>query len=312
MAENPIPLSEMIKINDQNVSDVDGISDLLQDAPFLAAMYAQPASNGTQHKYLKETRAPVVGFRAANDGIEHDSSEDTLVTIALAILDASHHHDQELVNQYKFGPDAFMAREGNRHLQAGFFVTEQQLFYGQAAGAANGFTGLADATTIDALADEMVVNGGGSTALSSVFLVRSVPADTDFTVIMGNDGNITMGNVYQQMMSGSVTGLFNALVQPIAAYLGAQIGSIYSVGRICNLDDGSNSLDDALISDAIAKFPAGRQPTHLAMNRRSRQQLQASRTATTTTGAPAPFPMESFGVPIVTTDGIINDETALA
>jgi hypothetical protein len=311
MAENPIPLSEMIKINDQNVSDVDGISDLLQDAPFLAAMYAQPASNGTQHKYLKETKAPVVGFRAANDGIEHDSSEDTLVTIELAILDASHHHDQELVNQYKKGPDAFMAREGNRHLQAGFFKTEQQLFYGQLAGAADGFTGLADAATIDALADPMVVDGGGATALSSVFVVRSVPADTDFTTVMGNDGNINLGNVYQQMMAGAVTGMFNALVQPIAAYLGAQIGSIYSVGRIANLDATTNGLDDDKIAAAISAFPSGRQPTHLAMNRRSRRQLQQSRTATNGTGAPAPFPTEAFGVPIITSDAIINAETAL-
>jgi hypothetical protein len=44
------------------------------------------------------------------------------------------------------------------------------------------------------------------------------------------------------------------------------------------------------------------------MSRRSRMQLQMSRTATTPTGAPAPYPQEAFGVPIEETDSIIDTE----
>jgi hypothetical protein len=39
MASTPLPVSELVKINDQNVADVE-ISDLLRDAPVLAAMPA--------------------------------------------------------------------------------------------------------------------------------------------------------------------------------------------------------------------------------------------------------------------------------
>ena len=310
MAQNPAPLSELIKINDQNVSDVDGISDLLQDAPLLNALVADFASNGTQHKYLKETAAPVVGFRAINDGRDQGHSEDTKVSIDLALLDCSFHVDQMYADEYRYGAEAWIARESQRALQAGFFKAEQQLIYGTGADS-DGFDGLADASTINGASDAMVVNAGGSTAVSSVYLIRSVPALTDVTLITGNDGNIGIGDTYQQMMDGSSTGIFNAYVTPVSAYLGLQIGSIYSIGRVCNIDAGSNSLTDDLLSDAISKFPAARQPTHLVMNRRSLQQLQASRTATNPTGSPAPFPQSAFNLPIVVSDAVTNSESVL-
>lgn len=311
MAQNPAPLSELIKINDQNLADIDGISDLLQDAPLLAALVADFASNGTQHKYLKETAAPVVGFRTINDGRDQGHSEDTKVSLDLSLLDCSFHVDSAYADEYRNGKEAWIARESQRALQAGFFKAEQQLIYGTGADA-NGFTGLADASTIDALADEMVVDGGGASECSSVFVIRSVDARTDVTLITGNNGNISVGATYEQMMNGATTGVFNAYVTPVQAYLGCQIGSIYSVGRIANLDASANGLTDAKISDALAKFPASRGATHLVMNRRSLQQLQASRTATNPTGAPAPFPQSAFNVPIITTDAITSSETPLA
>ena len=156
----------------------------------------------------------------------------------------------------------------------------------------------------------MVVDAGGAAALSSVYLVRSVDAMTDCTLITGNDGNISVGASYEQMMAGSSTGMFNAYVTPVQAYLGLQIGSIYSIGRIANIAV-ANPLTDDLIADALAKFPAARPATHLVMDRRSLQQLQASRTATNPTGAPAPFPSSAFNVEIVVTDAITNAETAV-
>jgi hypothetical protein len=47
------------------------------------------------------------------------------------------------------------------------------------------------------------------------------------------------------------------------------------------------------------------------MDKTSWYELQSSRTATNPTGAPAPFPTEAFGIPIVVTDSIPEDEAAL-
>lgn len=307
----PSPLSELIKLNDQRVSDVEGISDLLQDAPFFRAIVADEASNGTTHKYLKETGAPTVGFRAINDGRVHDNSEDTIVSIDLKILDASFHVDKRIADEYeKGGPDAWIQRELQRHIRAAFAQGEQQVIYGS-GNDADGFTGLADASTIDDLNDPMVVNAGGSSNLSSVYAVRSVGDMTDFLLVMGLGGRIDVPAYFMQLMDGSVTGKFPAYVQPADALLGVQVGSAYSVGRIANIDDGSNTLDDSLMSQLLSKAPATRPFTHLLMNRRSHQQLQASRTATNPTGQPAPFPTESFGIPIVVSDQVSSAETAL-
>ncbi|HEY4260382.1 MAG TPA: hypothetical protein VGM98_09485, partial [Schlesneria sp.] len=88
MADTFASLADIVKLNDMNRSDID-VTDLLQDAPFLAALAAAEASNGTNHSYLKETGAPVVGFRAPNAGRFNSTDADTNVQIALQILDGS-------------------------------------------------------------------------------------------------------------------------------------------------------------------------------------------------------------------------------
>lgn len=313
MAHDPAALADLVKVNDMNISEAD-VSDLLQGAPFISALAAETASNGTDHKYLKETGAPVVGFRSVNDGRDHDSSEDTLVTINLKILDATFHVDRAVADSYtKGGADGWIAREARRHLRAAFAKGEKQLIYGTDDDS-DGFTGLADASTIDAVADAMVVNAGGSTAdtQTSVFAIRSVPEGNDCTLIVGQDGNLEIGDRYEQLMQGA-TGHFPTYVTPIYAWMGLQIGSAYSVGRIANIhpSDANAQLDDDKISDLLSLFPADRPATHLVMNRSARKMLQQSRTATNTTGAPAPFPMESFDVPIITTDQIVSTEAVL-
>lgn len=311
MANVYTSLTNLVTMNDMNLADLD-VTDLLDDAPFLAALAAEVASNGTEHKYLKETGAPVVGFRAANDGRENKASSDTLVTITLKILDASFACDKALADAYRRGPEAYLAREGRRHLKAAFFHAEKQLILGT-GNDSSGFTGLVNASTIDAVADTMVVNAGGDTADSctTVFAIRTNDAGTDCTLITGNDGNIVMGDSVVTRLAGSSTGFYPGYFTPISGWLGLQIGSAYSVGRIANLDF-DHTLDDDMISNLLSKFPAGRQPNLLVMNRTARKWLQQSRTATNATGAPAPFPTEAFGVPIVVTDAITDTIAVLS
>lgn len=313
MANVYTSLADLVKINDMNLADLD-VSDLLQDAPLFAALAADVASNGTEHKYLKETGAPVVGFRAANDGRENKASADTLVTITLKILDASFAVDKALADAYHKGVEAYIAREGLRHLKAAFAAAEAQLISGTGSDA-NGFVGLCDAATINAHTDAMVYDATGSTADtgSSVIAIRTNDDGNDCTLITGNDGNIVMGDSVVTRLTGSATGFYPGYFTPISGWLGLQIGSAYSVGRICNLTaQAGKTLTDDMISELLALFPASRQPNLLVMSRRSRKQLQQSRTATNATGAPAPIPIEAFGVPIIATDGMPNTQAILA
>ena len=312
MADSLLGLSDLLVINDQNLADLE-VSDLLDDAPLLAALAAETASNGTLHSYVKETAAPVVGFRAANTGRDLSHSTDTAVTITLKILDASFQIDKALADAYmKGGPAGLIARELKRHLKAAFAAAELQIVNGVGADA-GGFVGLTGASTIDALADGMVYNATGATALSSVYLIRTTPEGNDVTLIAGNDGQLNVGETVEQLVKDGDGKSYPAYTTSVLGWLGLQIGSAQSVGRIANVGAAAGkTLTDAMLGEALSLFPSSRQPNLIVMNRRSRKQLQLSRTATNATGAPAPRPTEYEGIPILTSEAVLNTETAVA
>ena len=302
MADDYMALADLTIINDNNVADID-VRDLFDKAPLVAALNAVTASNGTVHKYFKTTGAPVVGFRSANDGREHDSAIRTAVTIDLKIFDCSFTVDSAIARSYKGGAEALLRMEAIESLRAGFFMLEKQILNGTEGA---GFEGLAQ--TYNTAAE--CINATGTTALSSVYLLRS--GINDVSIVAGNSGQLTIGESVLQRVPGA-TGHFMAYVTEIMALYGLQIGSQdKSAMRICNLDATTKGLTDALLYDAIAKFEAGSPPTHIVMNRRSAQQLRKSRTATNATGAPAPIPTDLEGIPIIITDAIGNAETAVS
>lgn len=295
-----------------DLADIE-VSDLLKASPFISTLMMEPSSNGTTHKYVKETGAPVVGFRAENVGREMDSSDDTLVSIDLKILDFSWQVDVAVANAWRKGREHYIAREGKRHLAQALLTFERQVINGivgasdsaGASGSAAGFTGFRDAATINQTGDAMVVNAAGSTAdtASSVYAVR-LAEDGVTGVYKGDSDPFSLEEtmIVPSISSGALK--FPTYYTAGCGWLGLQVGSAYDIGRIVNLMASTQVLTDDMIADLLSKFPVGRKPTHLLMGRRSWKQLQDSRTATTTTGAPAPFPQDSFGVPIIVTDAI--------
>src|SRR3954471_23886657 len=106
------------------------VSNLLKASPLIEALFMEPSSNGTTHKYPVETGAPVVGFRAENAGRDMDSSDDTITTISLKILDFTWQVDQAVANAWRKGREKYVAREGMRSLAAAFMAFEKQVING--------------------------------------------------------------------------------------------------------------------------------------------------------------------------------------
>lgn len=311
MAESYNTLNGLIQFNDKNLADLQ-ITDLLDDAPLLAVLHAQVASNGTQHKYLKQTTASSAAFRAALDGATKTASADTLVTDILKIIDGSFDTDVALANSYKGGKDAWLQLELGRTMRQIMATMEKQIFYGTGADA-NGFAGLVDDGQLDALNDPMVVTAGGSNASTqtSCFILRHGQNDVSF--ILGNNGQFVVEEeptVIQK--AGSASGTFPAYYVPVTGYGGFQIGSAYSAARIANIEcndlTSTSAFTDDHIYAALSKFPAGRQPNVIVMNRNALRLLRQSRTSTNATGAPAPRPIDVEGIPIVVTDQILSTE----
>ncbi len=305
-------LAHLVANNDKNLDPM-YVSDLLQGAPFLRALTAKIASNGTLHKYLKTTAAAGAGFRDIGVGRDHSTFTQTLVTMTLYLLDASFHVDKAYADNYKAGMQACMEMHGMEALKAAFALAEAQLINGTAKDA-GGYLGLRQCTAIDAVADTMVVNAGSAAANATTSVYAVVTGETDVALVAGTNpaGEIlSVGEMITQMMPDSNGKFYPAYVSPIMAYLGLQVGGAFSIGRIANIGAAANKLTDALLAQLLAKFPVDKTPSMFVMNRQSLFQLQASRTATSATGQPAPIPAEAFNVPIVVSEGVVTNEPVL-
>jgi len=306
MADDYYTSAQLIQFNESDLEF--DVSDVLNDAPVLAALSAFSVP-GTQLKYMKKTADPSVGFRALNDGVDNDVATYSQVSVDLAIADASFNIDIAAAEGYRLGAAAFIALQMRNHMQAMMAKIEDELINGD--NGSNGFASLSD--ELDAVADTTVISAGGTTADtgSSVYLIRSGFNDTQ--VAWGNEGVIEAKDTTIVRTSGSSAGTYPSYYTAVTGYCGLIYGSSYSAGRIANItEDSGKGLTDALIAEALSKFPAGRGPNMLAMNRRSLFQLQNSRTATNATGAPAPYPAEAFGVPIIVTDQISSTEALIS
>lgn len=316
MPDSLLTLADIAKINDVSVRDM-GATDIFNRAPFISIIAVQPASHGTEHKYVKESAAPTVGFRAVNTGRDRSKSGDTSVTETLKYLDCAFHVDKAIATSNPRGVDYVMAREGRRHLRAGFAAAERQIFDGTGSDA-GGYAGLRDNAGLNQLADAQVINGGFTTAAqpkNDVWLIR-VDMDTDCCLLIGNDGELKIDPYYEQSVADGSARQFQAFVQDCSAWLGFQIASAKSVARICNLNANAgataNILTDSLLEQAFELFPSEAPPTHIVTHRRMVSQLKRSRTATRADGQAAPRPDNYEGVPIVTTDNLTTYTTAIA
>jgi hypothetical protein len=303
-------LADLLTINQAGVREL-GCSDVVNDAPFFAALSADVASNGTLHTYMKEVGAPVIGFRTPNAGTDESFSSDVNVQVALTILAASFSVDYSLANAYtKGGAAAWLEREGLRHLRASFASAESQCFYG--SGANNGFTGFANVATMNALTAQMVTNAGGafSEGLTSVYFVRSGEADVQ--VITGNNGNIQKGDTTVIRALDGNGKQFPKYYTPMEGWITLQQGSTYSVARLANVGTAAGkTLSDRMLGKTLDMFPANRQPNMIVMNKRSRGQLRDSRTAVNPTGMEVQNPTEYQGIPIIVTEQLTITEPAV-
>ncbi|MEY2656133.1 MAG: hypothetical protein RLZZ524_3161 [Pseudomonadota bacterium] len=300
-------LAGLLALNDRRLSEAEG-SDVLNAAPFVLVAHAQPASNGgTQHMFNRVLTAPGVGFRGVSEGITNAAGTFEDVTLNCALLDGSFSRDKALALAYRKGAVAYMDKEATMSLREAFFKMECAIFRSNIN---KQFTGLPGSGFFDATGDGQVINAAGNGG-RSVWLLRC--AEDGISIVAGNEGRVDMATedaTIQALDSSSRP--YTALHRSILGWFGLQIGSKYDAARVANLDGTTgHTLTDGLLAQALAKFPAARQPTHIVMSRTSHSELQQSRTATNPTGAPAPFPTEAFGFPIVVTDAIPEDEAAL-
>lgn len=305
MADYTNTMAGMLALNDRNLSPAEA-SSILNRAPVIAALYAQKASQGgTTHKFTRWATAPGVGFRLVNEGITNGTGTFDIVTLTCALLDGTVQRDKAVY--LAMGGASYFDKEGNRSLAEALFKMESAFFQSQIN---KQFTGLPGNAFFDQItADSQVVNAGGSGG-SSVWLLRS--AEDGISTILGQDGKVDVGPDVEVALRDSSSRSYPGMQRSILGWATLQVGCQYDAARICNLDGTANhTLTDALIMEAYMKAKAGAPFNMIAMNRTSLKELWASRTAVNPTGKEADMPVSWQGIPIIVTDAIPSNESAI-
>lgn len=310
MADDFAAVADLVA-NTLDISSAE-VTDLLEEAPLVRRLPVIPSSNGEQHKYVKLTQNPVTGFRAENAGRAFDHSVDTLVTIDLKIIDFSWGVDKAVADSWMKGPQDYIAREGLRHLRSALFKIEKQVLNGTVSpGDSDGFSGFASDAALNAPADAMVTDDGGTGSdVMSVYLCR-VGSD-DVSLVMRGDTPIQLGETIVQDWNVASNQHLPMYYTPATAWVGLQLGSAQSVARLANIEAATTTLDDDKMYDLIKLFPSERQPNLFVMNRTALASIRKNRTATSPSGAPAARPTDIDGIEIIVTDGLSETEAAIS
>ena len=335
MAAGPITAAELIKINDENLSGAVA-SELLRRAPVLAALASTESSNAEYHSWQIRNVGNSANYRALNDGRLTTHAEDRIARVDLEYLDASHEHDVQAGRRYRFGTDALLDRETTDAMASSFQAMERQIIYGKQQqtnpdadgvvfGQTGGHEGLSDFWGEDTRTDKalyqpnvILVNTGatGAGSRTSVWAIRSADPDVDVASVFGVEGfEMLEPQLIRRIGNNGGSNVHGAWWTDIGGMTGFQFGQKRAAVRAANIDSsittaGNEEVTDDLLANMISKFPAQMGPTMFAMSREAARQLRQSRTPITrsTTGAPPPFVEEAYGVPIIVTDQISNNE----
>lgn len=272
---------------------------------------------GTSYKIGVRKSYPGVGFRNANGGTTYTKSVFENRLIETFILSGNVRADVAVAGAYEDGAEAWKLIEASGVMAQSMIELGSQIYYGTGTDS-KGFPGLQEihAAYSATLTEPLTVDALGTSAGtgSSVYGVKFGPQDCQ--LIFGTGNAFELGDWFNQMVNDGTAGQdYLAHVASLNAWVGLQVGSVYSVGRIRDLTaDAGKGLTDALIADLLSKYPIGKRPDALFMNRRSAYQLQISRSPSSNTSgnaATTPFaelPSSAFGIPIIVTDSIINTE----
>ena len=310
MAYAYLTLLDIAKMNGSDRS-VGLIEENLNSAPELEVFPARQIA-GTSFKTLVRTAYPTTGFRAANEGVEPTKSTYVNKTFETFYYDGQLEVDNAVATADELGAAHSLMLEEDGHARAFLLTAGKQVWYGRGTGGdAKGFPG-----AVELVDSSMVVDAAGTTGDtgSSVYAVVSNP--NFFEVIAGNNTVLNIGEWRKQTITRSSKEM-TAWKNSLEGWVGSAFYSKYAVGRIKKLTaDSGKTLTDVMLADLINKFPVGVKPTHIFMSRRSRRQLQASRSVTlfgqgtTRPNQPAiaSIPTEYDGIPIIATDSILDTE----
>ncbi len=282
------------------------IEESVKLAPELQVVPADVITS-TSMQLTVRTDIPAVAFRNLNEGSARSKSEYVTRTFETHILDHQVAVDIRLLDGAR-NPARVLQNHSIGVLQAQFRLVGTQFYYGgtaQSGADAKGFPGLLAQSATDAA---HVIDATGSTAKTSVWMVRLGVETLQF--LFGSNQTLAIQPDWLlQTVYDSNNNPYQALTNWLSGRVGLRLANRNSAVRIKNIGtDANKGLTDALLRQGKAAFQKfGWQPTHIFMNTASQYQLWQSR-VTSLIPNPA-WPTDFDGIPIVPTESIVSGET---
>lgn len=304
------------------LNNTDKVVGLIEESVIYAPelnLFPARSIRGTSFPTSIRTAVPVVGFRQAGQGNDPVKSSFRQGLVQTFILSAAVQFDREVGRAYEDGMAAYEMIEANGVMEGAMRAIGSQIFYGVTQDA-DGFPGLkvftpkSDAT--------MCLSSGGSDAnvQSSVYAVKFGTRDCE--IILGQGGGFNLSAFRDENFLDSDNKIVPGRVADLGAWVGLAINNTNCVKRLCNVGQDSETGDtvtDAKLQQLLDLFPTGVSPDVIFMSKRSRSQLQRSRTVTLFSSGGkvngqsiAAMPKDYDGVPIVATDSILNTDAVEA
>lgn len=313
-------LLDIAKLNN-NDRLVGLIEENLTSAPELN-WFPTRSKPGTTYTTNVRTGFPSVGFRSANAGFTPAKSSFDKRQVQMFIFGGAIQVDRSVADAYEEGRAAWEMIEASGVTKNAMIKLGSQIWYGTSADSA-GFAGIKTLTPKTGQGSTITVDATGTTASTASSLYAVKFGIQDCILPVGMNGQLTLGDFREQQIAdpNDSTKVIPALVSDLSSWIGLQVGNANCVGRILNLTaDSGKGLTDSLIAQLLAKFPVGYTPDALFCSRRSRRQLQISRTVVIQ-GGPGnaraggnvenvpPIPDNAFGIPLIATDSILDTDT---
>jgi hypothetical protein len=266
---------------------------------------------GTSYKTLIRTALPSTGFRNANEGSSPVISTYENKLVETYISESRIQTDRAVADAHEDGPESVMAMEASGVVESLMRSFASQMYYGTATTVATstassptkGFPGLIE--TVDS---SLVVDKAGTgSATSSIWALKFGPQWLQW--VFGNNGSLTMSDTRVETVLDGSSNPYENYVRVLLTYPGFQMVNKYAAGRIKNISVATG-VDDDDLATLLSQFPEGVEPDAFYMTKRSQESIRSNRTATNPSGSPAELPDSAFGIPIITTNGIVNTETA--
>lgn len=294
------------------------VEGVLMSAPVFQKL-PQRVINGTSYRFRERTSIPLIGARPANAGITMFKSDYELKNAECFIYNGKFGVDKAVAMAWPDDFGSHMEEEARAGVRGLLLNLERTLFYGKDV-SAYGMNGLPNtigdymtySLDADHNTDDNRLYGGASVWFLSL--------DPDMLrVIWGKNKVLSFGPQKEETINAKTAtgedGQLTAYTRELLSWIGFSQQHEGAVVHAVN-ESASKPLTDAELARGIEMFPSGVTPGVIVMNRATRARLQINRSSNYKyvkgSSGKTPFadiPTEYNGIPIITTDVLLNDET---